>query len=216
MKFTFSLNNVKQERDIPTGWNQVKFKDFLELDGNETKALSIFTGFDENTLKKATITGLDKLLHSLSFLNSEVPIMKFPKKIMGKYDVPYDIGFEGWGQYMDIKEEIDKGKTGIELLKQYPLLCAIYTMTEYNFKEAEKRAEELMNAPCTEVMAVGNFILMKLIALRATTKANYQKEGTILMRWRLGLKAWWTNMAFTVRFYFLKRKLRLTDTNSKR
>lgn len=210
MKFTFTLNGVKQESDIPTGWEQVKFKDFVQLDGNETKALSIFTGLEDKTLKKAKIICLEKLIGALSFLNSEVPLMRFPKKILS-YDVPYDIGFEQWGQYMDLKEEIDKGKKGMDLVKQYPLFCAIYTMKEYDFKEAEKRALEFENAPCTEVMAVGNFTLLKLIALRNSTQVNSLPEGTPLRKYRLALKAWWINTVFTVRFYILKRKLRLTE-----
>lgn len=156
------------------------------------------------------LTGLDKLIKALSFLNSDVPLMQFPKKIQG-HDVPYDIGFEQWGQYMDLKEHLDKGLKGMDLVKQFPLFCAIYTMKEYDFKEAEKRALEFEEAPCTEVMAVGNFTLMKLIALRHNTQNSSLAGGTLLKRYRLVLKAWWTNMVFTVRFYILKRKLRLTE-----
>lgn len=212
MKFTLTLNGAKVEREIPTGWDQVKFKDFVQLDGNETKALSIFTGIEEKTLRKANIIGLENLIRTLSFLNSEVPIMRFPKKILS-YDVPYDLGFESWGQYMDLKENLDKGLKGMELVKQFPLFCAIYTMKDYDFKEAEKRALEFEEAPCTEVMAVGNFTLMKLIALRNNTQANSLAEGTLLRKYRLALRAWWTNMVFTVRFYILKRRLRLTEKN---
>lgn len=213
MIFEFKLNGVKVKHDIPTGWEQVKFKHFLELDGSQTKAVSLFTGIDQDTLRKANITGLDKLVNALAFLETDVPVMKFPKLIQG-IKVPYDIGFEQWGQYMDLKDELDKGKQGMELVKQYPLFCAIYTMTEdYNFAEAEKRAEGFLNAPCTEVMAVGNFTLMKLIALRKGTLNNSLPEGTPMRKFRLALKAWWINMAFTVRFYILKRKLRLTEKN---
>lgn len=213
MKFTLTLNGVKVEKDIPTDWPQVKFKDFIQLtDADETKALSIFTGIDEPTLKKAKITGLDKLIASISFLKSDVPVMQFPKKILG-YDVPYDLGFEQWGQYIDLKTELDKGLKGMDLIKQFPLFCAIYTMKEYDFKVAESKVEDFNNAPCTEVMAVGNFTLMKLIALKNGTPNNYLPEGTPLRKYRLALKAWWINMVFTVRFYFLKRKLRLTGMN---
>lgn len=210
MKYKFKLNGVTAEYEIPIRWSEVKFKDFLELDGTDSKALSVFTGIEQKTLKKANITNLDGLLKNISFLSSEVPIMKFPKEIQG-YKVPYDIGFEQWGQYTDMKEELDKGKTGIELLKQYPLFCAIYTMTDYDFKTAEQRAIEFLDAPCTEVMATGNFILMKLIALRTATVNNSLPEGTPLRKYRLALKAWWINTVFTVRFYILKRKLRLTE-----
>ncbi len=211
MRFTITLNGVKVEKEIPTAWEQVIFKDFLELTGSVNKALSIFTGVDEATLKKASITGLDKLISVLSFLSTDVPLFTFPKKLLGEYEVPYDIGFEQWGQYVDLKDLLDKNLTGMELLKQYPLMCAIYTMKDYDFKLAEKRAEHILQAPCTEVMAVGNFILTKLAALNLVTKNNSLPEGTPLRKYRLALRAWWTNMVFTVRFYILKRKLRLTE-----
>lgn len=210
MIFTLTLNGVKKQADIPTGWDQVKFKDFLSLDGSVNKALSIFTGIDEKTLKKASITGLEKLISTLSFLGTDVPLFNFPKKILNEYDVPYDIGFESWGQYVDLKTELDKGLKGLELLKQYPMFCAIYTMKDYDFTLAEKRAEHIQNAPCTEVMAVANFMLTKLAALNLTTQNNSLPEGTLLRKFRLALKVWWTSTVFTVRFYILKRKLRLT------
>lgn len=217
MIFTLTLNGVKVEKDIPTGWGQVKFKDFLELDGTVSKALSVFTGIDEKTLKKANITGLEKLISTLSFLtNTELPLFNMPKKILGEYEVPYNLGFESWGQYVDIKTEIDKGLQGLELLKQYPLMCAIYTMKDYDFTEAEKRAQHIFNAPCTEVMAVANFMLTKLIVLNRGTANNSLPEGTPLRKFRLALRAWWTNMVFTVRFYILKRRLRLTEKNYSR
>jgi hypothetical protein len=213
MKFTITLNGVKVEKEIPIRWEDVKFKDFLELDGTVSKALSIFTEVEESILKKANITGLEKLISVLSFLSTDVPLFNFPKKLQGEYDVPYDIGFEQWGQYVDLKTEMDKRLTGVDLLKQYPLFCAIYTMKDYDFKLAEKRADQIMNAPCTEVMAVANFILVKLAALNLNTKSNSLPEGTPLRKFRLALRSWWTNMAFMVRLYFLKKKLRLTEKN---
>ncbi len=212
MIFDFKLNGVTVKKDIPTGWEQVKFRYFLQLDGNPTKALSIFTGIEEKTLKKANITGLDKLISTLSFLSSNVPVTKFPKTILG-YKVAYDLGFESWGQYISLKEELDKGLSGIELVKQYPLFCAIYTMQGYNEEQLKERVEEFNNAPCTEVMAVGNFTLMKLIALKTGTQSSSLKEGTPMRKYRLALRAWWINTVFTVRFYILKRKLRLTEKN---
>lgn len=213
MKFTITLNGVAVEKEIATSWPQVTFRQLLELtDANELKALSVFTGIEPEILRKANITGLDKLLSALAFIQKEVPIVRFPKTIL-KYEVPYDIGFESFGQYCDIKDEIDKGKKDLELMNQYPLLCAIYTCKPYDFKEAENKVEEFFNAPCTEVLAVGNFILMKLIALRSTIEVNYQKQqATRLRRFRLALKAWLINTAFTVRFYILKKKLRLTES----
>ena len=212
MIYDFKLNGITAKHDIPRRWSEVKFRHFIELDGNESKAISLFTGIEEKTLKKANITNLDRLLKDISFLNTDVPIMEFPKEIQG-VKVPYDIGFENWGRYIDLKEILDKGLVGMDLVKQYPLFCAIYLGDEYDFKQAETKALELMDAPCTEVMAVGNFILMKLIALKMGTVNSSLPEGIVLRKYRLALRAWWTNMVFTVRFYILKKKLRLTEKN---
>lgn len=212
MIFEFNLNGVKVKHDVPTGWEQVKFKDFVALDGNPTKALSVFTGIEEKILRKANITGLEKLITILSFLQNDIPVMKFPKTILS-YRVPYDLGFESWGQYMDLKEELDKGLSGMDLVKQYPSFCAIYTMHGYDKDSLESRIEEFNNAPCTEVLAVGNFTLMKLGALMMGTTNSSLQEGTPMRRYRLALKAWWTNTVFMVRFYILKKRLRLQEKN---
>jgi hypothetical protein len=218
MKFDITLNGVKLQKEIPTGWEQVSFKQMLELIGaNELKALSIFTGIEPEILKKANITGLEKLITTLSFITAKEVPSRIPKEICG-YPVPLDLGFEAFGQYVDIKTEIDR----IELLekdkekeymKAYPLFCAIYSCKPYDTKVAESRIEAFNNAPCTEVLALGNFILLRLIALRLTTALNSQRKGaTRMKRFLLALNGWRINMAFTVRYYFLKRKLRLTET----
>lgn len=201
IKLTAELNGVKVEKSLPTKWEEVPFKDFIKLDtGKEITALSIFTGIDEPTLEKARISNLDKVINAISFLKQDLPMVKYPKKIAG-YEVRQDLGFEAFGQYQDIKAEIDKGLSGIELLKQFPVMCAIYVTTPYDFKEAEKKVEEMMNAPCTEVLAVGNFLLMKLIALNNSTSHASQKQLTRLKKLKLALKGWRARLAFRVRFF---------------
>lgn len=224
MKFDITLQGVTVQKEIPVSWEQVTFRQLLDLtETDELKALSLFTGIEPDILRKAQITGLDKLLTALSFIHKPAPTNLLPKEIHtkeGDYPVVKDIGFESFGQYVDIKETLDelekitdKEKKGMETLKIYPLLCSIYTVKPYDFKIAEARVESFFNAPCTEVVAVGNFILMKLIALRSTIEVNSQKQGaTRLKRFRLALKAWWTNMVLTVRFYIWKKKHRLTVT----
>jgi hypothetical protein len=223
MKFDITLQGVTVQKEIPTSWEQVTFRQLLDLtETDELKALSLFTGIEPDILRKAQITGLDKLLTALSFIHKPCPTNLLCKEIQtseGNYPVITDVGFESFGQYVDIKQTLDElekitdlGKKGMETLKVYPLLCAIYTVKPYDFKIAESRTELFFNAPCTEVVAVGNFILMKLIALRSTIEANSQRqEATPMKKFRLALKAWWTNMVFTVRFYFWKKKLRSTE-----
>lgn len=222
MKFDITLNGITVTKEIPTSWDQVTFRQLLDLtETDELKALSTFTGIDPDTLRKAQITGLDKLLTALSFIQRPVSPSLLCKEIRTKeqtYPVPVDVGFESFGQYVDIKQTLDdlekitdKELKGMETLKIFPLLCAIYTVKPYDFKVAESRVEDFFNAPCTEVMAVGNFILMKLIALRSTIENNYQKQGaTRMQRFRLALKAWWINTVFTVRYFIWKKRHRLT------
>lgn len=211
MIFEITLNGVKVSKDIPTAWDQVSFKDFLALgDNKELTALTVFTGIDAATLKKSSITNLNALLNALAFLKTEVPLFKYPKKILD-FDVRQDLGFETFGQYSDIKDELDKGKMGMELIQQYPLMCAIYTAKQpYDFKEAEKNAELFMNAPCVEVLAVGNFLLMKLVGLSRSTDPNYPNHLTRLKKLKLALRGWLSRLAFTVRYYILKRKLNIS------
>jgi hypothetical protein len=224
MKFDITLNGVSVTKEIPTSWDQVTFRQLLDLtETDELKALSTFTGIDGETLRKAQITGLADLLTALSFIQRPVAPAMICKEIHTKeqtFAVPLDLGFESFGQYIDIKEAldelekiIDKEKKGMETLKLFPKLCAIYTVKPYDFKAAEERIEDFFNAPCTEVMAVGNFILMKLIALRSTIESNYQKQAaTRMQKFRLALKAWWINTAFTVRYFIWKKRHRLTVT----
>lgn len=221
--FDFVLNGISVKKQVPVRWEEVTFRQLLELTAtDELKALSVFTGIEPDILRKAQISGLDELLTALSFIQKPCPTNTLCKEIHtkeGNYLVPMDIGFESFGQYIDIKDtldnieklEIDRDKKAMENLKAFPILCAIYCVKPYDFKEAEKRTEEFFNAPCTEVVAVGNFILMKLIALRSTIETNSQKQGaTLIRKFRLALRAWWINMAFTVRFYIWKKRHRLT------
>lgn len=224
MKFDITLNGVTVQKEIPVSWEQVTFRQLLDLtETDELKALSLFTGIEPDILRKAKITGLDKLLSALSFIHKPCPTNLICKEIHTKetnYPVVTDIGFESFGQYVDIKQELDKlekitdkDQKGMETLKIYPLLCAIYTVKPYDFKVAESRVEAFFNAPCTEVVAVGNFILMKLIALRSTIDQNSRKqEATLMKRLLLALRAWWINTAFMVRFYIWKKRHRLHVT----
>lgn len=209
MIFEITLNGVKILKDIPGKWEEVTFKQYIELtDKKELTALSIFTGIDAETLKKAQITNLNKLVTVLSFIKAEVPLFNYPKRIL-TFDLPQDLNFETFGQYSDLKDQLDKGLTGIELIKQYPLFCSIYTTKPYDYKQAEANAELFMNAPCTDVLAVGFFLLMKLVGLNSTIETTSLNRLTPLKRWRLVFKGWLSRLAFRVRFFILKRKLNI-------
>lgn len=209
MIFDITLNGVKVQKDIPARWEDVKFKDFIQIqDNKELTALSVFTGIEPETLKLAHISNLNGLIKALGFLKSDVPMFGYPKKILN-YELRQDLEFISFGQYSDIKDELDKGKQGIDLIKQFPLLCAIYITNPYDFKEAELRADEFNNAPVTEVLAVGNFLLMKLLVLRAATDQTSRKHLTPLKRLKLVLRGWRSRLVFRVRFFILKKKLNI-------
>lgn len=217
MEFTFELNGVKKKVEIPTDWDQVKYRQLLELGDahKELTAVSVFTGIDEETLRKSNVQGLDKLIAALTFLKYEVPMTQFPKRLLSTnswigYKVEQNLEFEPYAVFLDIKEEVEKPLTGMERLKQYPLICAIYITKPYDHKKAEAVAEQLLEAPCTEVLALGNFLLMKLIALNSTINQTSLGRLTLLKRLKLALKGWRTRLAFRVRFFIFSLSLRTT------
>jgi hypothetical protein len=201
LDFTITLNGVKVHKSIPIKWEEVPFKDFINLNtGSELTALAMLTGIEESILAKAEISNLNKVINALSFLKTEISMMKFPKKILG-YQVRQDLGFDSFGQYTDIKTESEKDLSGIDRLKSYPLLAAIYVTHPYDFKEAEKKVSEIENAPCTEVLALGNFLLVKLIALKTSTNHASQSQLTPLRRLRLAFRGWRAHLGFRVRYF---------------
>lgn len=194
MKITATLNNVKIERTIPTGWEQVTFGQLIELSDcgdDRAKALSVFLKIDAETIRKAQIVNLDSVLAVLSFLETDI-FTVVPPKILG-YELPKDLGFETVGQYQDLKEnlKLSQGLTNKEALAKYPLYVAIYACKakhgHYDWRLAEDMADEFLQAPCTEVMGIGNFTLAKLIGSTVNIKKNSQSQNTLMKRFRLAL-----------------------------
>lgn len=214
MIFNAELNGVKFKKEMPTGWEQVTFRQFLKLkDNKDLTALSVFTGLDPETLKKANIKNFDDVIRALSFTNYPPDLLKLPKSILG-YPVRQDLGFEPFGRYTDIKDIVTKEQSEGELINQYPLMACIYTMPgEYKFQEAEKNAEQFQEAPCTEVLALGNFLLMRLIGLKNTTGTTSQNQPTLLRKLKLVFLLWRARLAFTLRYYIWKKRHLSTGKN---
>jgi len=209
IKVTITLNGVTVKRDLPISWEQVTFGQFLkvaECEKDFIKIISVFTGIEEDTLRIAKITGLDSIVSAMSFVETNISVFDFPKEILG-YKVPQNLEFETMGQYADFKQEVDKDKKNkLDAVKSYPLFCGIYTTKPYNFKEAEARAAEFLNAPCTEVMAIGNFLLMKLAALRINGLKGSQKANTPRTKSKQDLKNSVKPSASTPRLSTSKKK----------
>jgi len=216
MKINAILNGVKVEKEIPTGWDQVTFGQALKLMKcqTDTQVLSVFTEIDEETLKKATIKNLYKVINAIGFTKIPPSVDKIPDQIRS-YEMPKNIEIDEIGRYEDLKLEAAKiQKDDIDSIQAYAMFCAIYATTPYDYKQAERLKDYFMQAPCEEVMAIGNFTVMKLIELNSPGLLDSPRLPSLLRNWKLAISAWLTRLAFTVRYYSWKRKLRLTEKNS--
>ena len=114
-------------------------------------------------------------------------------------------------QYEDLKQSLRESKDfePKQQLEQYALYCAIYACRQefgdYDIKKAESMVKYFYNAPAMEVLAVGNFTLLKLIGLKRRTSGFSPKPSTRLKRWRLALTGWLKLMAFSLRYAILVR-----------
>lgn len=212
-----SLNGVKLTKLIPTRWAHVTFRTWLKLrdcGSNHVKIFATIVGIQEETLRKAKITNLDSILALLSFLMSP-PDNSVPVKILG-YDVPKDLGFESIGQYEDLHEDLRVQRTSDEQLLRFPLYCAIYACPskhgQYDWQQAEAMADEFMDAPAGEVLAIGNFTLLKLIGLIKGTDPTSLNQAIHRKRLKPGSLVWLKLSAFMVRCFSLKRIFRIPAT----
>jgi hypothetical protein len=128
------------------------------------------------------------------------------------YAIPERLETQTIGQFEDMKVEVSKIKDASkESLKSYAMICAIHATNPYDYSEAVKVSSVFMDAPCEEVMAIGNFTLVKLAELMNPMLRTAPKSPSRLKRWRQGMKGWLKNLVFTARYYSWKRKLRLTE-----
>ena len=207
MRVTIELNGVKVEKEIPIKWKEVTFSQFLKLSKMKetSEILSMFLGIEEETLKKAKIHNLETILSLLSFLKEEMDL-QVPDTCMG-YKIPKNLELETIGQFEDLKLEAQDLKD----FEKYALFCGIYASEPYDYKKAEELKEVFMNAPCEEVMAIGNFTLLKLVELTSGIKPKSSSRNTPMTKFRRVLTVWVRSLVFMVRFYTWKRKLRLTE-----
>lgn len=217
MKIEVTLQGVKVTRDIPTSWDGVTFKQFLEiiLMGDDyVQILALFLEIDIETVRKATIKGLDGLIIALGFIHTR-PIPVMPRSIL-KHEIPKDLGFETIAQFEDLKTEL-KGSAGLtpdQHLQKYPLYCAIYACKPYDWKKSEEMAPQFFNAPCQEVLGIGNFTLAKLIGLKRSTGPSSLKHHTLKRRFMQALTVYRLLLVSTVRSFTWKRKPVINEANS--
>jgi hypothetical protein len=213
MKVSIFINKHEHKRDIPLSYDQVSFGNFINLDRcgtDKVKVMSLFWRLDYETLCKAKIKNMDEVISKLAFLDRRHPLLHptqeqpltpelirqyIPKELYG-YPLPTNLEWEETQQYIDLKTYVSESKdlTPIQQLERYTIYCAVYAVKhlkgKYSWEEAEKLAPVFLNAPCTEVMAIGNFTLLRLIGLNLNTNPGSQKAGSRMQRFRLALKGW--------------------------
>ena len=192
-----------ESKKLPGSWDELTFRDFLKLAKCNTEGdqLAALMGIQPDTLRKAKISNLEDILRYISFLSTPMPNY-VPSAILG-YAVPQDLQFQEVGRFEDVKsiaqsfKRVDDGLADGELEK-YTEIVTVFAMPNYldaTPEEQKKFAEQFMDAPCWEVMAVGNFTLVKLADLiqRRTRKShalstvlNNFKQATIRLLKRTG------------------------------
>lgn len=200
--------------ECPGHWGEVTFKQFLALAeaGDDTaKILSVFSGIDSETIRKAKLKNVDVVLDHISFIHSTKMNLEIPSKILG-FKVPDNLELETIGQFEDSKLIFRECPEGDEL-RRYPELVGTFVNPNYleaSDKEKDEFGKKFWHAPCEEVMAIGNFFLVKLIASRQNLKKTFRPRNTLLRRFRQALISYRARMGFMVRFYLWKRKLPTT------
>ena len=214
MKVTFKLNGVKVEKDLPTCWAETTFDQFMKLTKcgvDKAKILSVITGLDEETIRKAQIANLDALLRVISYVTNEPFDYTLPKVLHvpgGEYQIADNLELTSLERYNDLEDIIKTfGDDNHENISKYPLICAIYAVNPYDYKTAENLSKEFLNAPCTEVMAVGNFTLVNISGLRNIMPQIVQMEASPLNRWKRGMKNFLKSLVYMARYYSWKRTL---------
>jgi len=186
----FKLNN--KPLILPSCWEDTTFGQYIEiLKGKAsgiTEAISLFTGIDIESIRKAKFTGLDMVIQTLSFLN-KTPDFKGKADKIGKYILPinskgeYNIQFESLAQFEDMRKVINKidGKDVVSITMSYAEFCAIYVQNirdkEYSYDKAKAMIPEIMDMPAHEVIKAGSFFLIKLSNLLTGTTETSSESG---------------------------------------
>lgn len=208
MTVKITLNGLAITKDIPDSWDKVTFRQSLEITGkSKVYALSVFTGIPEETIRIAKVHNAAAVMELLGFLDRDITYT-MPESIMG-YKLPKDLESESIAQYADITEIVSKFDEEDQLknVAKYPLIVATYCVKPYDFKEAEKIAEKLFDAPCTEVMAIGNFTLARLLASKLNIPNPFLRVGTPPNRLKRVMISWRNRLDFTIRYFSWRKAL---------
>lgn len=218
MKITLTIKGKSEERELPVDYGSLSFRKWLATceAKDDTEKLAILLGIDHKLLLEAEIVGLESVILLLSFLDKPQEFI-LPKFIKG-YQIPADLAIVQTGRFKDIQALCGsmKPEDAIGSLKKYPEIVSIYAMPNYLDADRDDQdafTAKFWDAPCSEVVAVGNFTLMKLTALKLGIKSASPKPNTALQKWRLAFRAWRASMAFSLLWYSWKKKLRSQGMN---
>lgn len=184
MKFTLNKKSI----EVTDSWEAMTFGQYLrvlKMKGTVTDIISIITGIDEETLKKAKIKGLDKLLYAAKFLNTPPQFNVDKLTHIGEYKLPlnskgfFDVTFESLEQIEDLRNVMAKLPEGIYAhTEAYATYCAIYCQKlrdgEYDGDKAMVMVPEIMTYPASDVINAGSFFFVKLSSLLTGTPHNSQ------------------------------------------
>jgi hypothetical protein len=220
MIYTFIINGKETKKDVPVQWADVSFQAFLHLEkcGDDIiKVISFFTGIEYDILLKCKIPMFDDLVSKLKFLNEKIePVV--PKSCLG-YTIPKDLEYESVGQYKDLKDYVKEAVQLIpsEQFSKYTTYCAVYACKakhgDYDFQKAEAMADEFLNAPCPEVIGIGNFTLLRLTALTMHINPSYQAPLSRMKKFKLALTAWLKTLVPMAPWFIWRKKLGGQKTN---
>lgn len=216
MKINLSITQegIKTDHglEIPTGWSQVPFRLYKPiLKANDLpKKLAVFTGLDEDLIRKAEIHNLPKITASLHFLTTE-PVYTVPKTCLG-FSIAKNLDTKSAAQYADLMDIWQKFKENdINNFDYFPLIVATYAVKPYDYQDADNLAPTFLEAPCTEVLAIGNFTLVRLHALRNGIVPKCPPGDTPLNRVRQAMISYLERLDSSIRYAFWKRSLPINE-----
>jgi len=181
MKFTLNGKQI----EVTDSWEAMKFAQYLrilKIKDDMVEMISVLTGIEYETLKKANIKGIEKLLFASQFLNTSPTFPVKPTHI-GTYKLPlnskgiFDIQFESLAQFEDMRQVMVKLEPGVHAhTEAYATYCALYLQKirdgEYDGETALKMVPDIMNYPASDVIVAGGFFFVKLQSLLNGTISN--------------------------------------------
>jgi hypothetical protein len=216
MKFNnIIINGEKVSKEIPEAYHLLSWRKFISVaycdkypvNERQSRIISALTDIPFEDILSAKIKNFDVFLSCISFLQYEMTLI-IPTTIQ-KYPVPTNIEDEAAARYGDIQEIINRfGENKLKNVELYPEIVSRYICpSPYDWKIADKIALELQEAPCSEVMAIGNFTLTRLAASKNGILKTFPREATRLSKWKQVILIWLKSLDSSIRFALWKRSL---------